>query len=335
MNQNPSELEDLLAAWALGALDPVEREVIDRLIEDDPVVAEQARELAETVTNLDGAFESSPPSDLKLRIVEQAGAIAPKLAEPSSALDLLDHQIDALAELLEGLSPLDWQQIAKPYEWSVRDLVAHLLVIELYVAAELGLVDEVPSSEDHLEMGAGLIADSGKEPPMELARAWMQRARMNVDGVRAGQAPAWDVQVNFHEWSFSVEQLLVVRAFELWTHADDIRRAIGKPAFRPHASDLRTMSAMSIATLSPLLDAISPGLLQSARVVLTGDGGGTFNIGGQGAAADMRQVTLVADVVDYCHRVADRLSLQDIEFTAEGDTLLAQELLSVASAFAV
>lgn len=335
MNLNPSELDDLLAAWAFGALDPVERAAIDRLIASDHSVADKAHELQRTVAALDANLLMSPPVALAGRILDEANARPPVLPEPSSSLDLLAHQIDALGNLLDHLEPVDWDRPAHPYDWDVRGLVAHLLVIEQYIAGVLGLEADGPVGNSHLQMGAEQIAASVDEPPAAVAHAWRDRAERTVEAMRSGQGPAPDTEVGFHEWTFSVNGLLIVRAFETWTHADDIRRATGRPLWTPVPSDLRTMSAFSVSTLPFLLAGVAPEALHNARLVLTGEGGGTFNLGDQAADSRSRQLTLVTDVVDYCHRVAGRVDPEDLDFTAEGDLDLARQLLGVASAFAV
>ena len=335
MNLNPSELDDLLAAWAFGALDPVERAAIDRLVASDPSVADKAHELQRTVAALDTDLLAPPPTGLAGRILAEANARPPVLAQPSLPLDLLAHQIDALGELLDHLEPADWNRPAHPYDWNVRGLVAHLLVIEQYTAGVLGLEADGPVGDGHLQMGAEQIAAWVDDPSPSLADAWRDRAEHTVEALRSGQGPEPDTEVGFHEWSFSVDGLLIVRAFEMWTHADDIRRATGRPMWTPSPSDLRAMSAFSVSTLPSLMAGVAPDALHNARVVLTGEGGGTFNLGDRATDSPSRQLTLVTDVVDYCHRVAGRVEPEDLDFTAEGDLDLARQLLDVASAFAV
>ncbi len=334
-NPNPSEMDDLLAAWALDALDPVERAAIDRLVASDPSVAETAYEMQRTVAALDANLRAAPPSSLGLRILHEAGSRPPTLAEPSPAVDLLSHQVAALADLLDQLNPHDWRLTAHPYEWTVHGLVAHLAVIEQYTAAVLGLGVDAPLGEDHLHIGADRIARLLESPPDVTVEDWRLGAERIVEAIRAGQGPTLDTVVSFHQWSISVEGLLIVRAFETWTHADDIRRAAGRQLWTPEASDLRTMSAFSVSTLPFLLADVAPDALHNARVVLTGDGGGTFNLGDRAIDPEGSQFTLVTDVLDYCHRVAGRVEPEDLVFSVEGDLDLARQLLSVASAFAV
>jgi len=69
----------------------------------------------------------------------------------------------------------------------------------------------------------------------------------------------------------------VVRAFELWVHENDIRRAVGLPPSVPDAPVLRLMSDLA-ARLLPY--AARTGLREPVDVhlVLTGPGGGTWDV---------------------------------------------------------
>ena len=116
----------------------------------------------------------------------------------------------------------------------------------------------------------------------------------------------------------------------MWIHADDIRRATARPMQTPPPRDLRAMSMFSIATLPLLVP--TEHVKGPARIVLTGQGGGTFDLDGPGAE---RAVTLVADVVDYCRTAARRIDIDDLPAVIEGDRDQAHALLTAARVLAV
>lgn len=60
---------DLLGAWAVGAVDDVEQQAVDRLIREDPDAAAEARELLETVGSLASAAAEDPPEDVRDRVL--------------------------------------------------------------------------------------------------------------------------------------------------------------------------------------------------------------------------------------------------------------------------
>ena len=67
---------------------------------------------------------------------------------------------------------------------------------------------------------------------------------------------------------------------------------------------------------------------RTARIVLTGPGGGTWDTAlGLGETPGEPDATLVLDVVDYCRLAARRLAPDEVRFTAEGDEVLARQML--------
>jgi alpha-D-ribose 1-methylphosphonate 5-triphosphate synthase subunit PhnG len=92
------------------------------------------------------------------------------------------------------------------------------------------------------------------------------------------------------------------------------------------------MSSASVGTLPLLVPLVAPGArLEGGRVVLTGAGGGTYDLGDQ----TRRRVVLVADVVDYCRLAARRLPAAELEAVIEGDEQAAAHLLAAAQLFAI
>ncbi len=209
--------------------------------------------------------------------------------------------------------------------------MAHLLVIERYMAGLVGLAAPPVEGavDDHLAMGATVIAAELAGSFRRTFAAWKAQATDTIAAIRS-RPEALDDRVVFHGWPVSVETLLVARAFEVWTHADDIRRATGRPLQTPPPRDLRAMSMFSVATL-PLL--VPAELVKGpARIVLTGPGGGTFDLDGPGSE---RTVTLVADVVDYCRTAARRIDIDALPAVIEGDRDQAEALLTAARVLAV
>jgi hypothetical protein len=133
------------------------------------------------------------------------------------------------------------------------------------------------------------------------------------------------------------DTLLISRAFETWIHADDIRRAVGRPLEPPRAADLHRMADFSLRNLPIWLELSGrahPG--QTARVVLTGDGGGTWLVpmAHETPASEEVAVELELDVVAWCHRVGERVTADAVVTHVTGDAALAVDLLESASAVA-
>ncbi len=310
---------------------------IDDLVGDlgEPGVAEVLAALAETTA-------VAPPPALRGRLVAEIARRPRGGVEPASAPDLYRSRVAVLRQLLAELDGADWSATVAPYGWTTQRLVAHLAVIEEYTARQLGLTGEAPlppgepSSGDHLALGADRADGLAAGPPEAAVARWWTAASLIAEHVGAASfdpvAP-----VPLHQWPFDAATALVARSFELWTHGDDIRRATGRSLEEVPAGELRTMSSTSVAGLPLLLalqpppDAQPPVVLTPTRVVLTGPGGGTFDLGGPGPQANL----LVADVVDYCRVVSRRLSPDDLASTREGDERLLSSLLAASQAIAM
>ena len=79
---NEQHPHDLLGAWALDAVDDVERAAVERLIREDPAAAAEARELQDTVGRLADEAAEEPPAQLRDRVL---GAIADTPQQQSRA----------------------------------------------------------------------------------------------------------------------------------------------------------------------------------------------------------------------------------------------------------
>lgn len=305
--------------------------------DDDPMVDDVAEEWGvASVVALLADSAASPPAGLRAAVLDRAVRHARPVPVALDPVDLYTLRVRSLRRLLDSLRHTDWLAPVDPYDWTVHGLVAHLLVIERYTATQFGIdtpeVDGVDGlDDDHLTLGAATIAEEVRREPEVTAAAWAVAARRMVD-LLATDAYRPDRRARLHGWPFSQSSALVARAFELWTHADDIRRALGRPLEVPSAAELRTMSSFSVRGLPFLVQLRFPGAqVVPVRVVLTGAGGGTFDIGGDGD----RVALLAADVVDYCRVVARRLAPNRLDAVREGDRRVLETLLDAASLFAV
>jgi hypothetical protein len=94
------------------------------------------------------------------------------------------------------------------------------------------------------------------------------------------------------------------------------------------------MSSTSVRGLPTLFALAGGGALPPTRVVLTGPGGGTFDLVAGPGNTDDRQL-VVADVVDYCRLVARRIDPDDLAGSREGDVGMLTDLLRSAQAIAI
>jgi uncharacterized protein (TIGR03083 family) len=329
------QLDELLGSWALEALDPDEAALVDAALARDPALARRAASLRQVVALMGESMAAAPPPALRAPLLQRAAAAPrPDPAAASDPVTVFANQVAALTELLATVDGEEWHLPVEPYRWTVIELVAHLAVIERYTAHQLGIAPSWSPAgpTGHLEIGADQIAAAGRRPPAETVTLWREAAQATVDAARSEHAPALDAAVELHGWPFTTATALIARAFEIWTHGDDIRRATGRSLLAPEPADLRAMSSFSVGSLPLLVPVVAPDApFEGGRVVLTGTGGGTYDLGDR----SRRQFVLVADVVDYCRLAARRLPAGELDAAIEGDEQAAAHLLGAAQLFAI
>jgi uncharacterized protein (TIGR03083 family) len=296
--------------------------------------------LGDVVAALADTTASTPPPAVRRGLLAAIAKRPRQPVAPAPVPDLYARRVAAMGALLDDLTGSDGTMAAAPYDWTVHGLVAHLTVIEEYTRRQLGLTDlaplpaGAPGTVRHLDVGSGEIAALVAGPPGETVRRWRAAAERIVEHV---QGPAYDpaAAVPLHAWPFDAATALVARSFEIWTHADDIRRATGRPLDVPSPAELRTMSSTSVRGLPALLAFTGGPPLQPTRVVLTGPGGGIFDLGRTASGPATIQHLVVADVVDYCRLAARRVEVADVAVHRDGDDELIDALLRAAAAIAV
>ena len=174
----------------------------------------------------------------------------------------------------------------------------------------------------------------GGRPPARTRADWRRAADRTLDLVPAADS---GTEVAIHGMRLSLGALLVVRAFELWTHENDIRRAAGWAASVPDASTLRLMTELA-ARLLPYAAPGRPGRAcgRSPRP----DRAGRRDLGPAGARARRparvpAAVLIVADAVGFCRLVANRVTPADLDLHVTGDPGHVTAVLAAASTLAL
>jgi uncharacterized protein (TIGR03083 family) len=144
-----------------------------------------------------------------------------------------------------------------------------------------------------------------------------------------------DVIVAIHGVALRLRDLLVARTFELWTHENDIRAAVGLPATVPAPSTLRPMTQLATALLpfGAAVTQLSEPI--SVHLVLTGPGGGTWDVAVGEPADHPGAVGIVTDVVGFCRLFANRVTPSDLDIYVTGDERQAASVLTAAAALAL
>lgn len=133
------------------------------------------------------------------------------------------HSLESTLSLARELSDPDWTAPTECPKWTVKDVYAHLLEGERWMAAGH---PRLPDLTSWTEQGVLAWRDT---PPLavveELRRAYEQRryqlARRPVDPETPAHLPMGQRS--------TLEQLLRIRVLDVWAHEQDVRRAVGRP----------------------------------------------------------------------------------------------------------
>jgi len=330
MNGGPSD-DETAALLALDALLPGEQADAELSIGALPAgLADAAALLAEsTVTD--------PPPELRSATLIRAASrrtpgrpIDPAL--PCEPVVAFERTVEDLNHLLRSLTDSEWNASAHAEHGRVRDLLAHLVGVERLVLRWLDPQDSVPDLPDHVAATRPVVAELADTDPHDIARQWYEGAR----AVAAAAAGDGSRIVVFHDITVSVDQLLVTRTGELWAHAMDICLATGRPLPQLDMERMATLCT-ALMTAVPLALAYrgttAPG--RSARFVLTGPAGGTYNVplAPQSQAAEP-EVTIVTDAVGLCRLAVRRLRPDQLDAVVDGDRELGDLVLAGIGALA-
>ncbi len=265
---------------------------------------------------------SSPvPNGLRERVlaasrrVRSGGRAVPE-APQISAAEAFARASDAFTGLLSALSVEQWHAPVLR-DLDVQGLVGHLIGVERDVQRALA-GDESVADADHVASTEGMATMQAGRDPADTRADWRSAADRTVDLIT--EQPAAGRLLSLHGMRLSVEALLVVRAFELWTHENDIRSAVGMPASVPDASTLTLMTDLAAQLLPHAVMRSGSAAATDLHLVLTGDGGGTWDLplGERGKQTDAEELMIVVDAVDFCRLVANRVAAEMLDVHVEG-----------------
>ena len=146
------------------------------------------------------------------------------MSDTDRSITAWSQTLDTLLDLGDGFTDDHWAAPTECPGWTVKDVYSHLIGGEDWMAqghpapAEgLARIADVPVAARRDRTGREVLA--------ELRQVYAQRLRQLVDN-----PPDPDVMT---QTAFllpvTVGVLLRMRAFDLWVHEQDVRRAIGKP----------------------------------------------------------------------------------------------------------
>jgi len=307
----------------------------------------QADPFAELHFALEEGGAEQPPHGLGHTVFE--AALAARSAgrpvgepPPISPVEAFRRAVTAVDEVLTSLAPDEWHRPALR-GLDVQHLVGHLTGVERDFQTGLTAPDSVRADADHVTSTDAAVAAQSGRPPAETHDEWRNATAETLRDLRdAEDSPAaLGDAVTLHGLHMPLEQLLVARTFELWTHEEDIRRATTRALQPPDAASLRLMTDLAVAMLPGVVrGANGSGEGRVARIVLTGAGGGTWqmHLGASPDASPLEapvDVRIVVDAVDFCRLVANRVDPGALAAVVTGDRDLATDLFVGASSLAL
>jgi uncharacterized protein (TIGR03083 family) len=235
--------------------------------------------------------------------------------------------------MLGVLQAADWRALALR-GLDVQGLVRHLTGVEEDVHRALRGDPDVIQASHIGSTKAAADRQDGRLPAQTRAE-WRHAVDSTFALVHADRDPGDEAAM--HGMRLPLGMLLVARAFELWIHENDIRHAVGLP---PSVPDPSTLSLMTRAAARLLPPAVARGGLRepaSVHLVLTGPGGGTWDIPiGQNPPASVpNAIVIVADAVGFCRLVANRATPDSLDLHITGDPERAAMVLAAASTLAL
>jgi uncharacterized protein (TIGR03083 family) len=278
------------------------------------------------------------PAGLRDRVLAAAldaragGRALPDLPD-LSPVEAFSRAAGALLGLLATLPGNEWRTPVLR-DLDVQGLVGHLTGVEDDVQRALAGDADVACADHVASTQTAALQQAGR-PAERTRRQWRDAVDRTVADVEGADL---DAVVPVHGMALPLGALLVVRAFELWTHENDIRRVVGLARSVPDPATLRLMTDLAVRLLPHGVARVTAQVTPiDARVVLTGAGGGTWSValGERTAAQAVPEVGVVADAVGFCRLVANRIGPDELGAHVTGSVAQAGTVLAGAAALAL
>ncbi|MEU8078233.1 maleylpyruvate isomerase family mycothiol-dependent enzyme [Catellatospora citrea] len=135
------------------------------------------------------------------------------------------HSLHALVKIGDQLTAEQWAAPTDCPGWTVGDVYAHVVSLEQRMADGGEAPDGPP--QQLIDSGVARWRGAPRATVLEALHTLLPlRERQLTDDLRAADAPGWWVWANTAV-PFAVQ--LSARAFDLWVHEQDVRRAVRRP----------------------------------------------------------------------------------------------------------
>ncbi|GGP70967.1 maleylpyruvate isomerase family mycothiol-dependent enzyme [Streptomyces abikoensis] len=152
------------------------------------------------------------------------------------AIDAWTQSIESVHELVNPLAESDWNRATECPGWSVRDVVSHIIGVECEMLGEPRPIHTLPRDLRHVTDEFSRYIEvqvdvrrchTAPEMTSELDYTIIRRSRQLRNEHRSPQATVrWPLGGGSER---TLERTLAMRAFDVWAHEQDLRRALGVP----------------------------------------------------------------------------------------------------------
>ncbi len=157
------------------------------------------------------------------------------LLETKSSLDPMKTYLEAVLDFYATLNSLTAEQWSLPTPcpgWSVADIVAHTIDLDSMAAGEPAPAhepdwDQLPHVKGPANRFTELGVDYRRGTPPAALQEQMLTAANNLADFLNTESPT--LTVPWVKGEISREKFLGMRAFDIWTHDQDVRIAVGLP----------------------------------------------------------------------------------------------------------
>ncbi|MDX6287252.1 MAG: hypothetical protein QOG53_2737 [Frankiales bacterium] len=155
------------------------------------------------------------------------------MANPGDYVAAVRDTLTATADVCRDIDDLEWERPTGCPGWSVKDNVSHMCDVEHLLLGD-------PPAGVAVEFGEHVINPVGErmEPGVELRRAWPPSevladleatTKRRIEQLADVSEPALEETAYGHPLGpMPLRTFLTLRVFDLFTHQQDIRRAVGR-----------------------------------------------------------------------------------------------------------
>ena len=147
----------------------------------------------------------------------------------------LEETWSGLVSVCSDLSPEQWEAPTELPGWSVKDVVSHVVGVELLLEGEPFPDHELPADLPHVRNDAGRwtevpVAIRRPVPGAAVLDELREVTARRLKTLRALDPDGLDVEVlGVLGRPMRLQHLLGIRVFDSWVHEQDVRRALGRP----------------------------------------------------------------------------------------------------------